>query len=112
MSPTSILRLTARQCARPQVFHISKPTIASMRPFSHSAIRTYPRKDSQDKDSIDTEATEYSKSGTDDGAARQGDAAFDPSTTDPAEEKNIAGEGNEVCSHSGLCADFEVILIL
>lgn len=96
MSPTSILRLTARQRIRPQRLYASKPTIPSTRPFSQSAIRTYPRKDSQDKDSIDTEATEYSKSGTDDGAAAQEEAAFDPSTTDPQEEKNIAGKGNEV----------------
>lgn len=53
----------------------------------------YPRKDSQDKDSINTEATEYSKSGTDDASAKQEEAAFDPSTTDPKEEKKVAGEG-------------------
>jgi hypothetical protein len=66
------------------------------RPFSRTPALPYPRKDSQDKDSIDTEATEYSKSGTDDGAARQDKAAFDPSTTDPQKEKDIAGGGNEV----------------
>lgn len=69
-----------------------------IQPFSQSTIRAYPRKDSQDKDSIDTEATEYSKSGTDDGAAKQREAAFDPSTTDPQKEKDIAGKGNEVCT--------------
>lgn len=58
-----------------------------------------PRKDSQDQDSINTEATEYSKSGTDDQAARQEQAAFDPSTTDPAKEKSKAGEGNEKTSN-------------
>ncbi|EKD15199.1 hypothetical protein MBM_06415 [Drepanopeziza brunnea f. sp. 'multigermtubi' MB_m1] len=96
MSPTSILRLAARQCARPPRFHAPKHLIAApARPLSHSAIRAYPRKDSQDKDSIDTEATEYSKSGSDDAAARQEKAAFDPSTTDPQQEKEIAGAGNE-----------------
>ncbi|KAL2069664.1 hypothetical protein VTL71DRAFT_14343, partial [Oculimacula yallundae] len=49
----------------------------------------------QDKDSIDTEATEYTKSGTDDGAAKQEEAAFDPSTTDPEQERKIAGKGTE-----------------
>lgn len=52
-----------------------------------------PRKDSQHKDSINTEATEYSKSATDDESARQGDAAFDPDITDPQQQKDKAGEG-------------------
>ena len=55
-----------------------------------------PRKESQDKDSIDTEATEYTKSGTDDEVARQADAAFDSSITSPEAEKAKAGEGNQV----------------
>lgn len=54
-----------------------------------------PRKDSQHKDSINTEATEYSKSGTDDASARQEDAAFDPGITDPQQQKDKAGEGTE-----------------
>lgn len=45
---------------------------------------------------MNTEATEYSKSGTDDAAARQEDAAFDPDKTDPEEQKDTAGEGIEV----------------
>ena len=61
--------------------------------FSQSAQAAYPRKDSQDKDSINTEATEYSKSATDDEGARQEDAAFDPNVTDPQEQKDIAGKG-------------------
>jgi hypothetical protein len=60
------------------------------------AMLRYPRKGSEDKDSINAEATEYSKSGTDDAAAKQEEAAFDPSTTDPQKEKDIAGKGNEV----------------
>lgn len=61
-----------------------------------SCLLRLPRKDSQDKDSINTDATEYSKSGTDDDAARNEKAAFDPSQTKPGEEKEKAGEGNEV----------------
>lgn len=57
----------------------------------------YPRKDSQDKDSINTEATEYSKSATDDESARQEDAAFNPDITDPQESKEKAGEKTGVC---------------
>jgi hypothetical protein len=60
-----------------------------------------PRKGSQDKDSINTDATEYSKSGTDDDAAKNEQAAFDPSQTAPGEEKEKAGEGNEVWLASG-----------
>lgn len=66
------------------------------RQFSQSSWLGYPRKDSQDKDSISTEATEYSKSGTDDASARQEDASFDPSITDPGKEKEKAGERNSV----------------
>jgi len=57
---------------------------------------TYPRKDSQDKDSINTEATEYSKSATDDEGARQEEAAFNPNITDPQEEKEKAGKSTGV----------------
>ncbi|KAL8797774.1 MAG: hypothetical protein Q9195_000126 [Heterodermia aff. obscurata] len=60
---------------------------------SRNAPFAYPRKDSQDKDSINTEATEYSKSATDDESARQGNAAFDPNITDPHEQQGKAGEG-------------------
>lgn len=63
------------------------------RQFSQSFKFAYPRKDSQDKDSINTEATEYSKSSTDDQGAREEDAAFDPDITDPQEQKDKAGEG-------------------
>ncbi|KAL8933999.1 MAG: hypothetical protein Q9211_005463 [Gyalolechia sp. 1 TL-2023] len=45
-----------------------------------------------DKDSIEREATEYSKSGTDDASAGQDDAAFDPDVTDPEEQKNKVGD--------------------
>ncbi|KAL8874376.1 MAG: hypothetical protein Q9174_000275 [Haloplaca sp. 1 TL-2023] len=41
---------------------------------------------------MNTEATEYSKSGTDDASARHEDTAFDPSTTDPGHQKDKAGE--------------------
>ena len=70
-----------------------KITVLSHRQFSQSVYYSYPRKDSQHKDSINTEASEYSKSATDDEGARQQDAAFDPSITDPQEQKDKAGEG-------------------
>ena len=46
---------------------------------------------------MNTEATEYSKSGTDDESARQEEAAaFDPNITDPGEQTEKAGEGRPV----------------
>lgn len=67
-----------------------------MRHFSQHRSSQYPRKDSQNKDSIDTEATEYTKSGTDDQTAANEDAAFNPDITSPEAEKKAAGKGNEV----------------
>lgn len=63
------------------------------RNLSQTASRRVPRKGYEDKDSINTEATEYSKSGTDDQAAKQEEAAFDPSKTSPEAQKDKAGEG-------------------
>lgn len=68
-------------------------TSTSLRHFSRQSPLAYPRKDSQDKDSINTEATEYSKSGTDDQSASNEDAAFNPDVTSPEGEKDLAGKG-------------------
>ena len=56
----------------------------------------YPRKDSQDKDSMNVEANEYSKSGTDDQAARHDKTAYDPSTTDPDAQREDVGANSGV----------------
>jgi len=93
MSPSNLLRMAIRSSIRHQPNRLAARP--SFRHFSKTSAFKYPRVDSQDKDSINTEATEYTKSGTDDGAARQEDAAFDPSTTDPQKEGEIAGQGNE-----------------
>ncbi|KAI9847996.1 MAG: hypothetical protein M1838_000668 [Thelocarpon superellum] len=71
-----------------------RATTSPQRGIHATSTVRWPRKDSQDKDSINTEATEYSKSSTDDQAAREGDAAFDPNRTDPQEELEKAGEGH------------------
>ncbi|PQE17705.1 hypothetical protein CJF31_00005412 [Rutstroemia sp. NJR-2017a BVV2] len=52
-----------------------------------------PRKGAQDKDSIDRSPTEYTRSGTDDGAVSEQKAAFDPSMTSPEAEREEAGKG-------------------
>ena len=45
---------------------------------------------------MNTEATEYSRSATDDQAARQEDPAFDPSVTDPDSQRHRAAEESKV----------------
>jgi hypothetical protein len=82
--------------------------LRSMRPLSQSSLVAYPRKDSQDRDSINTDATEYSKSGSDDAAAKQTEAAYDPSTTDPEKEKDVAGGGNEVSEQKDVCVSYPI----
>jgi len=84
---------SVKASARP---HTKPLTPYTHRQFSQSTLLEYPRKDSQDKDSINTEASEYSKSATDDEAARQEDAAFDPDITDPQEAKDVAGKNRGV----------------
>lgn len=78
-----------RQQSRPQLSSVAP---CEKRQFSRVTWLGYPRKDSQDRESINTEAIEYSKSGTDDEAARHEEAAFDPNTTDPEAQKKKAGE--------------------
>ncbi|KAG4032845.1 hypothetical protein MFRU_006g03070 [Monilinia fructicola] len=80
----------------PRLSLIARPgrrTPLTTRPFTHTTPLKHPRKDAQHKDSINTEATEYSKSGSDDAAARQETAAFDPGTTRPEAERAQAGRG-------------------
>jgi len=94
MAPISLLRLSTRQCLSriSQKHHVYTST--SVRTFTQTPLTRYPRKGSQDKDSIDRTATEYSKTGSDDSTAQM-DAAFDPSNTDPQAEKNDS-EGSEL----------------
>jgi hypothetical protein len=57
----------------------------------------HPQRDAQeDREKLDPEANEYAKSGSDDTAAKQDEAAFDPNITDPQEAKDKAGQGNQV----------------
>ncbi|TAQ89364.1 hypothetical protein B7494_g2325 [Chlorociboria aeruginascens] len=92
MAPLSLRLCLLRAQPHPSQIH---PRSFPIRAFSHSMPAKYPRKDSQDRNSINTEATEGSKSGTDDEAARQEDAAFNPEKTAPEEEKRVGGKGNE-----------------
>ncbi|OCK80922.1 hypothetical protein K432DRAFT_296693 [Lepidopterella palustris CBS 459.81] len=67
----------------------------------HSTPGTFlPRKDTQDKDSLNPSSNEYSKSGSDDASASS-DAAFDPSQTSPESEKKISDQESENASKGG-----------
>ncbi|CAD6449107.1 1ed27ea8-744d-4c7a-b5bd-ed4049551cf9 [Sclerotinia trifoliorum] len=98
MPHTHFLRLTHLTRLTRTTIH-SKPILPLTHPFTRPITNTpstqFPRKDSQQKDSINTEATEYSKSGTDDAAAREQSAAFDPNITNPESEKDQAGKGEK-----------------
>jgi hypothetical protein len=63
--------------------------IASVRKFHRTTAFSYATKGAENKDEIKAEATEYSKSGSDDQVAHS-DTAFDPNTTKPGTEKNRA----------------------
>ncbi|MCJ1243574.1 hypothetical protein MMC30_000771 [Trapelia coarctata] len=91
----STTRLLTRSLRLPPSSTRSYSSILVTRPFSSTTRTLYPRKDSQDKDSINNESTEYSKSGSDDQAARQEDAAYNPNKTDPEDQKETAAKGNE-----------------
>ncbi|KAK3079743.1 hypothetical protein LTS18_004013 [Coniosporium uncinatum] len=93
LRPSSLMAYTHRlRTTCPSGTRIPNKT----RAFHASPIARFPRKDTQDKDSLKPESTEYSKSGSDDAVA-QGDAAFDPSTTTPegatAKAEQESGEG-------------------
>ncbi|KAL8930743.1 MAG: hypothetical protein Q9208_000284 [Pyrenodesmia sp. 3 TL-2023] len=90
---STVRRPVLHASVRQQLLSSSKASKSpTSRSFSQSPCIGYPRKDSQDKDSINRESVEYSKSGTDDASAGQEDTAFDPSTTDPGEQKDKVGE--------------------
>ncbi|KAK0281286.1 hypothetical protein LTR35_007662 [Friedmanniomyces endolithicus] len=65
--------------------------VLTPRPF-HILPRQLARKDTQDKDSLKPEPSEYSKSGSDDAAAAVDDAAFNPDITSPEQEQASAKE--------------------
>ncbi|KAF1953100.1 hypothetical protein CC80DRAFT_166315 [Byssothecium circinans] len=77
--------------------HFLRPTSATNfrtssfhpRCLSTTPATCFPRKNTQDKDSIDTSSNEYSKSGSDDAAASS-NAAFDSSKTSPESAEKTA----------------------
>jgi hypothetical protein len=77
----------------------------STRLLSYSFQPRSPRKDSQDRESINTEATEYTRSGTDDSVAHT-EVAFDDKVTSPEGEKDTAAKRDKVSSHA---VDYEIV---
>lgn len=94
MSSLSLLHVVSRSSVRPQTFR-AVPTISQTRPLSHTAFRSYP-KDDQDRNSINTESSEHTKSSTDSDAAAQDEAAYSPNKTSPESELESAGDGKKV----------------
>lgn len=102
MSPRALLRL-------PRAIHISSTSrshrLLRPRPFATSLVSSdrsseggdrNPQRDAQqDREKINTDANEYAKSGTDDTAAKNEEAAFDPNITSPEGARQKAGERNE-----------------
>ncbi|KAH7074294.1 hypothetical protein FB567DRAFT_537100 [Paraphoma chrysanthemicola] len=77
----------ARTLQRVQRF--TRPSPINARFLSTTQPTRFPAKDTQDKDSLNPQSTEYSKSGTDDAAASS-DAAFNPNTTSPEAAERTA----------------------
>ncbi|KIW15911.1 hypothetical protein PV08_05961 [Exophiala spinifera] len=107
MTPSSLLRFSqgfkASRSTRPSEVRLR----ASARPLSTTPCRfasgqdpdrhPHPQRDAQlDRQKMDPERNEYAKSSTDETAAENEDAAFNPNITDPEEARKKAGEGNQV----------------
>lgn len=95
MSPTTLLCLATRSLrTTTQSVRVRpcQPRVYQLQPFSTTIPSPYPRKGAEDKDSINRESTEYTRSGTDDATANDPEA-FDPSTTSPKSERD---EGTKV----------------
>ncbi|KAG9558685.1 hypothetical protein KCU77_g7257, partial [Aureobasidium melanogenum] len=80
-------RLLAQQ---PRVLSQRPVARVISRPLSYTC-QLQARKDAQSKDSLKPEPNEYSKSGSDDEAARVEQTAFDPNKTSPEEQHDSAG---------------------
>jgi len=78
---------TATQTQHPS----TNPSVLSYRCFTATPSPFFPRKESQDKDSIDTRTSEYSQSGTDDDAASS-NTAFNPNQTKPETERQTSAQ--------------------
>lgn len=90
MRPAQYIRLTGRPLA-------SRPLLPELLRchLSQSQRSLWPKKESQDRDSINTESTEYTKSSTDESVAHT-EVAFDPTKRSPEDEKSQADKEKKV----------------
>ncbi|KAI9735164.1 MAG: hypothetical protein M1834_001752 [Cirrosporium novae-zelandiae] len=90
---TCIRTFTRINCRAPLGLNSRPNCLQIPRALHTTATCSYPRKDSQSKDSLKTETTEYTQSSTsgDQEAAHQ-KPAFDPSQTSPEEQLDTAGK--------------------
>lgn len=93
--PPSNLLCKATRSARPQAFRTA-PT-SHPRLLSKTAFLRIPQKGAEDRNSINTESSEHTKSSTDFEAAQQDQAAYDPSKTSPESQMESAKSDKEVC---------------
>lgn len=91
--PSSSFYGAQKQLPRPLSTHPGLRLASSQDPETNEHPQ---RKAQEDREKLDPQANEYAKSSSDDSAAKQDEAAFDPNITDPQEAKKKAGEGNEV----------------
>jgi len=102
MAPRTLLHFprAIRTLSAPAARYIVQPrpfstTLTTLERSSEGGDKN-PQKDAQkDREKINTDANEYAKSGTDDTAAKNEEAAFDPNITSPEGAKDKAGEGNK-----------------
>ncbi|KAI4746566.1 hypothetical protein E4T50_03095 [Aureobasidium sp. EXF-12298] len=88
-------RLLAQQ---PRVLSQRPVARVISRPLSYTC-QLQARKDAQSKDSLKPEPNEYSKSGSDDEAARVEQTAFDPNKTSPEEQHDSAASESAQASN-------------
>jgi len=77
-----------------QYFSTTTPRSFAQQNQNPDQETTHQRAAQLDREKIDRDSNEYSKSGTDESSAANEEAAFDPNITDPQEAKKKAGEGN------------------
>jgi len=85
MPLTNVFRLTAKRSTVPRHLSFIDSTV-----LKSSVTELYTDRQPRQK-----QHQEYTKSGTDDGAAKQEEAAFDPSKTSPEEEKGHCWKGKQ-----------------
>jgi hypothetical protein len=104
--PTSILRRVPATLnilsKSPGIIAIARP-VSHSRPFTYSTRRNKSKENYMDKDSIDAEPSEYSKSGSDSGTASE-QSAFDPDVTEPGQEKKNTEKSSKVCAAVFICS--------